>query len=504
MAAGADAAERPAAASDRGPGRPGAGRAALLGAAFGLLLLVGLSRPDAASPDLGPGGWVPALVLPLTLGSAAVTAVLWAAYLLGGAGVLAGLRRRLPPPSGWWLPGLLAVLALLALPFGSADHVNYAAYGRIFLHGGDPYVVSPIGWHGGTDPITSHVEAPWTTQPSVYGPMATLLQAFSAAVGGDHLRQVVWVWQVLVVLAWLGVRWLLLRMLDGSARRRVDVLWTLNPLVFGVGVLGAHVDIIGTAFAVTAVWLAFRSRGLGGAAASGVAVALAGCTKFTYAVAGLAVLAAWWVVKDPRWSVPGIGSLVGAAAVVTAVLHAWMGPHVYDQLLRSRRSVSLATPWRALLDGLTGSLGAGATRTLVSFLAMALAGVLAWAVLRLTAVRGAGGGADQALRWCAVLSAAYVLAAPYSLPWYGPLAWAGLPAVAGGLVDRALLAQLTAMAVAYVPGRVLGMTASVQSVTLGARRHAAPWVVAAVWVVILAAAARRGRVPGRPGPRPRG
>jgi hypothetical protein len=333
--------------------------------------------------------------------------------------------------------------------------------------------------------------------------MATVLQAFSAAAGGDHLRQVVWVWQVLVVLAWLGVRWLLLGVLDGSARRRVDVAWTLNPLVFGVGVLGAHVDVIGTVLAVAAVWLAFRWTGLGGAGACGAAAALAGCTKFTYAITGVAVLAAWWAVRDRRWSPRGVGSLVGAAAVVTAVLHAWMGPHVYDQLLRSRRSVSLATPWRALLDGLSGSLGSGSTRTLVSYSAMALAVVLALALLRLTAPRGAGGGAEQALRFAMVLSAAYVLAAPYSLPWYGLLAWAGLPAVAGGLVDVALLAQLAAMALAYVPGRVLGMSAQVQSVTLGVRRHVVPWVVGAVWVALIVAAARRGTARG-PAPRPRG
>ena len=33
-----------------------------------------------------------------------------------------------------------------------------------------------------------------------------------------------------------------------------------------------------------------------------------------------------------------------------AALHLWAGPHVYDQLLRSRQAVSLATPWRPLLE----------------------------------------------------------------------------------------------------------------------------------------------------------
>ncbi len=480
-------------------------RAVLGAAAFALLLLVGLSRPNAAAPDLGTHGWAPGVLLPLTLSPAAVTGVLWAAYLLGAGAVVAGLRAPLARLGGWWLPVGLALLALLTSPFGSADHINYAAYGRIFLQGGDPYVDSPIGWHGGTDPITSHVEAPWTTVPSVYGPFATILQGGSAAVGGAHLRQVVWVWQVLVVISWLAVRWLLLQILDGAARRRVDVLWTLNPIVFGVGVLGAHVDVIGTALAVAAVWAAGRWRGWEGAAGSGVAVALAGCTKFTYAVAGVGVLASWWLVKDTRDRARRVAALLGAFGAVAVALHLWMGPHVYDQLLRSRRSVSLATPWRPFLDGLVGSLGSGTTRTLVSMLAVLMAVLLAVALSRVSGPRGPGSGAVHALWVCGILSAAYVLAAPYSLPWYGLLAWAALPAMVGPVVDGVLLAQLTAMALAYVPGRVLGMTEQVQSVTMAVRRQVVPWVVGALWLVLIVGvvAARRGSGL-RSGPRPRG
>ena len=40
------------------------------------------------------------------------------------------------------LPVVLGVLALLTGPFGSADHTNYAAYGRISALGGDPYLTA--------------------------------------------------------------------------------------------------------------------------------------------------------------------------------------------------------------------------------------------------------------------------------------------------------------------------------------------------------------------------
>ncbi len=66
-----------------------------------------------------------------------------------------------------------AVLAAFVPPLGSADHLSYAAYGRIAAAGGDPYSVPPVDWAGGHDPVTSAVEPPWTRTPSVYGPVAT-------------------------------------------------------------------------------------------------------------------------------------------------------------------------------------------------------------------------------------------------------------------------------------------------------------------------------------------
>ena len=101
------------------------------------------------------------------------------------------------------------------------------------------------------------------------------------------MRQTVWVWQVIVVLAWLAVRWLLLRG-GGGPGRRVDTLWTANPLVFGVGVLGAHLDLVAAALALAALVLAARSP-----LVAGVLAGLAVSTKVTYGVVGVAVLLGW-------------------------------------------------------------------------------------------------------------------------------------------------------------------------------------------------------------------
>ena len=486
---------------------PGLTRAHRLcvGVALGLLLLVGLSAPNAAQPDLSPRGWAPGTLLPVELSPAAVTAALWTAYLLGGLAVLLGLRGRVEALRSWLAPGILAALALLAAPFGSADHVSYLAYGRILVSGGNPWVDAPITWAGGTDPVTSRVEAPWTTEPSVYGPFGTLLHALSALVGGDSLRQGVWAWQLLVVVAWLAVRALLRAGLDPALHGRVDVLWTLNPLVVGVGVLGAHVDTVAVALALGAVVAVALRPGWSGAALGGVLVALAGSTKFTYAVVAVGVVVAWWVLGHRGRDLGRlVGALAAAAVLVGGALHLWAGPHVYDQLLRSRQAVSLATPWRPLLEWGRDTWGNGPTRAVISVAAMVLAVLLAWCLLRASrpAVRTSGdlpaGAGDQqtftavALWVTACLALAYSLAAPYSLPWYDLLVWAALPAVLPGVVDLVALVRLVALAVAYVPGRVLGMTPGVEDLTLGVRRGVIPWVGLALWVVVIGLGARRG------------
>ena len=107
--------------------------------------------------------------------------------------------------------------------------------------------------------------------------------------------------------------------------------------------------------------------------------------------------------------------------------------------------------------------------------------------------------APVALWVTACLALAYSLAAPYSLPWYDLLVWAALPAVLPGLVDLVALVRLVALSIAYVPGRVLGMTQGVEDLTLGVRRGVVPWVGLVLWVVVIAAGVRSGFRP-RPAP----
>jgi hypothetical protein len=472
-------------------------RRGLLVLSFGTLVAVGMLGENAAKPGLGPRGWAPG-DLPWHPSATVVTVLLVAAYGLGTVAVATGLLNPSAAPPWSWRPVLaLAGLALLTAPFGSADHTNYAAYGRIAAQGGDPYLVAPEDWAGGRDPVTSAVQPPWTKTVSVYGPLATLLHALSSLVGGDNVRQTVWVWQLVTVVAWLAVRALVLHLAadDGTSRARMDLLWTANPLVFGVGVLGAHLDLVATALAVLALACLGRSPLL-----SGAFVGLAVSTKVTYALVGVAVLAAW--ALSHRQGLLTRVAAFGAGAAATAVpLHVWAGPYVFDQIARSRRSVSLATPWRPLLEWLAASpLPATQARAAVSVLAAVVFVLFAAALWRLTAGRAPQGAVGQAVRCTFVLTTAYALAAPYSLPWYDQLSWAVLPLLAAGPVEAIVLARLAVMALAYVPGRVVALTPEVEEVTLGFRTQVAPYAVLLVWSAVALAA--RHVSPSRRRPRP--
>jgi hypothetical protein len=356
-------------------------------------------------------------------------------------------------------------------------------------------VESPAAWAGGTDPVTSAVEDPWRTTPSIYGPVATAVHALASVVGADSLRATVWAWQLVCLAAWLAVAVMLHRRTRGDPRAagRAAWLWLLNPVLLGLLLVGAHVDLLAAALGLGALVLAGR-RPL----VAGLLLGASAGVKVTMLLIGPALLYALWRNRS-GWRPTVLG--VAGSLVVLVPAHLLAGPHVLDQLGRARAFVSLATPWRPLVDALTGPLPGGTVRAGVQvawpLVLVLLAVLLTWVVTRAPGRRPPGEQdlvGDAALA-TVVLGTAYLLAAPYSLPWYDAMVWAPLPLAAAGVVELLLLARLTVLALAYVPGRVGGMSEQVQELTLGYRRQVAPWLSLALLVAlgVLAARSRAGR-----------
>ena len=95
-----------------------------------------------------------------------LTAAALAAGTLGLVLVLRAVR------GGWSVParavlvaGLLAAVALtLVPPFGSSDHLSYAAYGRMLVTGHNPYTTTPAQLAALGDPIARAVQD-WAAVP---------------------------------------------------------------------------------------------------------------------------------------------------------------------------------------------------------------------------------------------------------------------------------------------------------------------------------------------------
>lgn len=472
---------------------------ACTGASVGLLAGVAVLGDSASTPGLGAPTRTPPWDLAAHPSSALVTAALVAAYALGVAGILLGRRDlaagRGPTPRTVAVAALVAVAVLTSVPpTGSADHLSYLAYGRIAAAGDDPYRLAPGDWRGGTDPVAGAVQPPWQAAPSVYGPVATAVQAAVAVAGGGSLRFTVWLWQLVSGAGFLTVALLLDRLAGADPRRRgrVAVLWTLNPVLLGLLVLGAHVDVLATALAVGAIALVAR-RPLAAGALLGAAVG----TKLPYAIVGAAAL--WGLRLLPRARrTRSVALGVAGAAAVLVPAYAWAGPHAFDRLAAGARMTSVATPWRAVVRWIGDGPGQ-AGPVPVSWIALALAAglsVLAWRrVAALSAAQPDAVTADV-VRATLAGAVAWAVTAPYSLPWYDAMVWAPLALVGPSALDLLLLGRLGVLTLAYVPGRVVGLTPVVERVTLGFRRYVAPVVGLGV-VVGIVAWARGGRSGGR-------
>ncbi|UGQ15199.1 hypothetical protein LO772_17515 [Yinghuangia sp. ASG 101] len=485
------------------------GRAALacLGVGIGLVLLTGLLGPSAAQPPLpGAPGWLPPYHAGTEPSAALVTGLLLGSALIGAVGLgLAILALR-----AGWAPnprrltvagGAAAVAVVLVPPMGSADHLVYAAYGRLAATGGNPYHDTAQDLAARGDPVGLAVEAPWQDTPSVYGPVATAEQWLAARIGGTSPHTTVLVLTLIGALAFVATGLLLQRAVaeraarggDAAsadrARSRVALLWLLNPLLLFVGVNAGHADTVAVAFAVAALVAVRRS-----AALAGVLVGLACAAKISL---GLYVLALLWGLRHRRRD---MGVLLGGALVVGALTYVPLGTQAFAQMRENSKLVSLAMPLRLTVKPLESALGSDHARTLIGLIGWLSLALVAWLlapVVARAASRGPLGGdpvTRDAAGAAALLTVAWLLTAPYSLPWYDVAAWAPVVLLAATATDGLLLARTTLLVCAYVPGRAIPLPDAVDGFARTLRGTVGPYagialLLGAVW---LGLRARRG------------
>ncbi|WP_396711146.1 polyprenol phosphomannose-dependent alpha 1,6 mannosyltransferase MptB [Microbispora sp. H11081] len=446
-----------------------------------LTITIGALGPSAMVPALPGRPWQPPYSLGLAPGGHLVVALAAAALVLGAIGLTAALAcpARMPPTRTLVVAGCAAAAVLAFLPpSGSADHLNYAAYGRMAVLGHDPYVTVPADLPA--DPVVGRVEE-WTRTPSVYGPVATALQALASLAGGESVRLTVFVMALVNAAAFIATGLLLHRAAAGDPvrQRRAALLWTANPLLVYELVAGMHLDTVAIAFVVAGL-----------AARRGVPLGLGVAVKATVGVVALGT--AWELRRNPRRLV----LVAGLATLTVLVAYLLAGPHALDQLLNASKSVSLATPWKLAQRALQALFGPGAYRAWIQ-----AGSVLLLAALAVLLLRGRPAADREGPVVALAVAVAWLFATPYALPWYDGLGFALLAMVAWPGLEVFLVARLTVLSLAYLPARQADQPRDLGWLVDVVRAWVAPSLLLALTIALLWWAARsaaRGRT--RPAP----
>ncbi|WP_316772668.1 hypothetical protein [Streptomyces sasae] len=379
-------------------------------AGVALFALVGASAPNHNTLRAP----ISRLRLPAMPGTASA-AVTYAAIVLSCLGALALLRAHeqgwRPNPQVLFGAGAVAALVVANLtPVGSSDTASYAAYGRIAALGGDPYVTTPARLGGAYAHLVSDA---WRHTPSVYGPVATWWQAGAAVVGGNLPWLTIWALMLANAAVFLGTGCLLIRTADDPVR--AALLWSANPLLVGVLVAGGHLDTLVACLAVCAVHVGRRAVGRHHDLVVGGLVGLACAVKISAALLGVGL--AWPLLRSGAWR--PAARQAGAAVLILAVLYGVYGVHALAPLSGASHQVSSPSPWAVLEYFGTRYLGPHAAATAPGLLWPVLMLAFAWLLHRRVP---AGRPAVVAVPF--VLVFAWILTAPWSMPWYTALAWA--------------------------------------------------------------------------------
>jgi hypothetical protein len=401
-------------------------------------------HPFIVVPAVGPP-WV--LHVPWSL--PVVSWAMWAAALLGGGGLAAGLAamsRGIRPPVRLLLAtGLVAVAAFTVLPpAGSTDALDYAAYGRMVVLGDSPYVMTPEQLRRMGDPVGRAVPHEWRRRVAVYGPLATAEQWAAAELGGTSAARIDFWLKLWTALAFGAVALALDRLLrsDPAQRARAHLLWTANPLLLWVLVAAGHVDVLAAAAGFLGL-VVMRGGGPAGqpgalrGLAAGLLVGAAADIKITYLMFGVGL--AWAARRSlSAWLGAGAG-----AALVLLPTYAWFGPPAAKALLQRDSAASVDNYYQLFV----GSHNKEFPHQLL------LAGVLLAAVALLLLWRLPDGVPDlPAIRPALAVGLAWLFIWPYQLPWYDAMVFCLLALYPASRLDWLIVARLTAATFALMPG----------------------------------------------------
>ena len=340
---------------------------------------------------------------------------------LGLAGMLwANSRGWRPNPRRvfWSAAAVIAVLVNIT-PVGTSDPASYAAYGRIAVLGHDPYTFPPTHLPGGLhNPYTALVDPQWQSTPSVYGPIGTWTHLAAALAGGSRPWLTIWVLMIMTGIAFLAAGYLLLR--SAANPVRAGLIWVANPLLIYLLVMGAQLDAFIALAGIAAILISRRGATVWHDLAVGVVIGVAGGIKASAVFVGLGIAVP--LIRERAWM--RLLRTGAVAAVATFGLYFFSyGPDALKTLPTASTRVISPSIWK-LIQIIGDHLDPGnpsATSTLIGVLWPPLLLALAWYLYNRLSP-----DVPAVLAATCALTFAWVLVAPWSLPWYTALAWVTL------------------------------------------------------------------------------
>ena len=360
----------------------------------------------------------------------------------------------------WAAVGAIAVLVNIT-PVGSSDAASYAAYGRIAALGHNPYTFLPSQLPGGAgaNPYTILVSPYWRKAPSVYGPVATWTQQLAAEIGGTRAWLTLWVLMIMMGAAFVITGYILLRTAANPVR--AVLLWVANPLMIVELVIGGHLDSLLALFAIAAIVLSRRCNRIWHDVAVGLLVGVAGGIKVNAVFVALGI--AIPLLHDRAWArLIRIGLVAGLTTF--GLYYFSYGLVALRTLGHASGMVISPTVWRGLQEIVTLATrhSSHATQlhathllnTMIEFAWPPLMIALAWYLYK----RLSPDVPTVVAATCA-LTFAWIVVAPWSLPWYSSIAWVTVALLPRNTLTRWLTLATGALSLLHFNG---GHPANVQ------------------------------------------
>jgi hypothetical protein len=371
---------------------------------------------------------------------------------LGLAGMLwANSQGWSPDPRRvFWVAAVAVAVVVNITPVGTSDPASYAAYGHIAAIGRNPYLYLPADLPGGSHNVyTALVDRRWQFTPSVYGPVATWTQLAAALIGGSRPWLTIWMLMIMTGLAFVAAGYLLLR--SAANPVRAGLIWVANPLLIYLLVMGAQLDAMVALAGIAAILMSRRGASAWQDLAVGVVVGVAGAIKVNAVFVGLGIAVP--LIRERDWA--HLFRIGAVAAVTTFGLYFFT--YGLDALkgvfAASSRVISPSLWWLfQIVANLVYPGHAGVKSALIGVLWPPLLLLLAWYLYNRLSP-----DVPAVLAATCALTFAWVLVAPWTLPWYTALAWVTLALLPRNSLTRWLtLATIVPALVRFSAGSPAG------------------------------------------------